>query len=92
MIAERLTYIAVECNYEESLLERSDRMTAFLKDRIRRSHFEIERVIRWLHKQDLSGVLTIYLLHLSAAHSRAAAWEARFRREFPGINIVICEE
>lgn len=92
VIAERLTYIAVECNYEESLLERSDRMTAFLKDRIRRSHFEIERVIRWLHKQDLSGVLTIYLLHLSAAHSRAAAWEARFRREFPGINIVICKE
>lgn len=92
VIAERLTYIAVECNYEESLLERSDRMTAFLKDRIRRSHFEIERVIRWLHKQDLSGVLTIYLLHLSAAHSRAAAWEARFRREFPGISIVICKE
>jgi len=49
-------------------------------------------VIRWLHKQDLSGVLTIYLLHLSAAHSRAAAWEARFRQEFPGINIVICKE
>lgn len=92
VIAERLTYIAVECNYEEALLEMSDRTTGFLKERIRRSHFEIERVIRWLHKQDLSGVLTIYLLHLSAAHSRAAAWEARFRREFPGINIVICKE
>lgn len=90
--ADRLTYIAVECNYEESLLERSDKMTLFLKDRIRHSHFEIDRVIRWLHKQDLSGVLAIYLLHLSAAHSRAAAWEARFRQEFPGINIIICEE
>lgn len=89
---DRLTYIAVECNYEESLLERSDKMTLFLKDRIRHSHFEIDRVIHWLHKQDLSGVLAIYLLHLSAAHSRAAAWEARFRQEFPGINIIICEE
>ena len=49
-------------------------------------------MIRWLHKQDLSGVLAIYLLHLSAAHSRASAWEARFRREFPGIDIVICKE
>ena len=90
--ADRLTYIAVECNYEAALLEYSDRLTVALKERIRHSHFEIDRVIRWLHKQDLSGVLTIYLLHLSAAHSRAAAWEARFRQEFPGINIVICKE
>ena len=92
VIADRLTYIAVECNYEEALLEMSDRTTGFLKERIRHSHFEIDRVIRWLHKQDLSGVLAIYLLHLSAGHSRASAWEARFRREFPGINIVICKE
>lgn len=88
----RLTYIAVECNYEAALLDRSDRLTTIIKERIRHSHFEIENVIRWLHKQDLSGVLTIWLLHLSAVHSRAAAWETRFRREFPGINIIICEE
>lgn len=92
IIADRLTYIAVECNYEEGMLERSDRTPSFLKDRIRHSHFEIENVIRWLHKQDLSGVLAIYLLHLSAGNSHAAAWEVRFAREFPGINIVICEE
>lgn len=92
VIADRLTYIAVECNYEEALLEMSDRTTGFLKERIRHSHFELSDVIRWLHKQDLSGVLTIYLLHLSAGHSRSAAWETRFRREFPGINIVICKE
>ena len=92
VIADRLTYIAVECNYEEALLEMSDRTTGFLKERIRHSHFEIDRVIRWLHKQDLSGVLAIYLLHLSAAHSRASAWEVRFRREFPGIRMVICKE
>ena len=90
--AGRLTYIAVECNYEAALLDRSDRLTTIIKERIRHSHFEIENVLRWLHKQDLSGVLTIWLLHLSAAHSRAAAWEARFRREFPGIDIIICEE
>ena len=48
-----------------------------------------ERQIRKVaHKR----VLTIYLLHLSAGHSRAAAWETRFRQEFPGINIVICKE
>lgn len=92
VLADRLTYIAVECNYEEALLARSTRLTSVLKDRIRRSHFELDRVIGWLRKLDLSGVLAIYLLHLSAAHSRAAAWQARLEREFPGIAIHICEE
>ena len=73
--ADRLTYIAVECNYEESLLNRSDRIPSVLKERIRHSHFEVSDVIRWLHKQDLSGVLTIWLLHLSAGNSRAEAWQ-----------------
>ena len=90
--ADRLTYIAVECNYEKSLLDRSDRIPSVLKERIRHSHFEVSDVIKWLHKQDLSGVLTIWLLHLSAGNSRAEAWQRRFEREFPGITIRICEE
>lgn len=91
-IVPRLTYIAVECNYEESLLTASQRIPESLKNRIRHSHFEVDDVICWLKKQDLSHVLTIYLLHLSAGNSRAAAWLARFAREFPGIKIKICEE
>ena len=91
-IIPRLTYIAIECNYEESLLAASQRIPESLKNRIRHSHFEVEDVIRWLKKQDLSHVLTIYLLHLSAGNSRAAAWQTRFVREFPGVEIQICEE
>lgn len=91
-IVPRLTYIAVECNYEESLLARSQRIPDSLKNRIRHSHFEVDNVAEWLKKQDLSGVLTVYLLHLSAANSRAAAWLERFSRTFPGINFVICDE
>lgn len=87
-----LTHIAVECNYEEGLLAESQRLTSLLKARIRRSHFEIEDVIKWIKKQDLSKVLTVYLLHLSAANSRAGAWQERFAREFPGIDFVICAE
>ena len=92
ILADKLTYIAVECNYEQSLLRSSSRANAFLKERIRHSHFEVTAVIAWLHKLDLTGVVTIYLLHLSAAHSRAAAWQERFEKEFPGIQIVICKE
>ena len=91
-IVPRLTYIAVECNYEESLLAASQRIPESLKNRIRHSHFEVRDVIRWLKKQDLSHVMTIYLLHLSAGNSRAAEWQQMFAREFPGIEIKICEE
>lgn len=91
-IVPRLTYIAVECNYEESLLAASQRIPESLKNRIRHSHFEVEDVIRWLKKQDLSRVLTIYLLHLSVGNSRAAEWYNRFTREFPGVEIQICKE
>ena len=63
-----------------------------LNDRIRHSHFEVNDVIKWLHKQDLSGVLTIWLLHLSAGNSRAEALQRRFEQEIPGISIRICEE
>lgn len=91
-IVPRLAYIAVECNYEESLLAASQRIPESLKNRIRHSHFEVQDVIRWLKKQDLSHVMTIYLLHLSAGNSRAAAWKQMFAREFPGIEIKICEE
>ena len=63
-----------------------------LKERIRHSHFEVNDVIKWLHKQDLGGVLTIFLLHLSSGNSRAEAWQRRFEREFPGIEIRICPE
>ncbi len=90
--ASGLTYIAVECNYEESLLAASQRIPESLKTRIRHSHFEVEDVIRWLKKQDLSHVMTIYLLHLSAGNSRAAEWQQMFAREFPGIDIQICKE
>lgn len=90
VVADRLTYIAVECNYEAALLERSTRLTSLLKERIRHSHFEINDVVGWLHKLDLSGVLTVYLLHLSGAHANEERWMQRFRQEFPGLEVRIC--
>mgnify|MGYP004470600335 FL=1 len=86
------TQIAVECNYEESLLAQQTKIPEKRKDRIRHSHFEVRHVIAWLHKQDLSKTTDIYLLHLSAGNSRAAAWRTVFEREFPGIHIRICKE
>ncbi len=89
-IISRPTYIAVECNYEESILAASVHLPDSLKERIRHSHFEVGDVIKWLRKQDMSGVLSVWLLHLSDANSRADKWRGRFRREFPGVDIRVC--
>ncbi len=91
-IISKPTYIAVECNYEESALAASTRMPDSLKERIRHSHFEVDRVLAWLKKQELCGVITVWLLHLSDANSRAEKWLRRFRKELPGIDVRVCSK
>ncbi len=86
------TYIAVECNYEESALAASTHMPDSLKERIRHTHFEVDKVLTWLKKQELCGVITIWLLHLSDVNSRAEKWLRRFRKELPGIDVRVCSK
>lgn len=87
-----LTQVAIECNYADELLARLTRLPDKVKERIRRSHMEIETTIKYLHKLDLSDVRTIYLLHMSSSSGNAGQFLDRFEREFPGINIHICAE
>ena len=87
-----LTQVAIECNYEDELLSRLSRLPDKVKERIRRSHMEIDTTIRYLHKLDLSKVQKIWLLHMSSSSGNAGRFLDRFEREFPGINIHICEE
>ena len=87
-----LTQVAIECNYEDELLSRLFRLPDKVKERIRRSHMEIDTTIRYLHKLDLSKVQKIWLLHMSSSSGNAGRFLDRFEREFPEINIHICEE
>ena len=88
----RLTEIAVECNYDDAILARSERMPESLKCRIRHTHMEVGSCIRYLHKLDLSCVQRVWLLHLSAGNSNEEEWMRRFRQEFPGLDVRICPE
>lgn len=90
--ASRLDYIAVECNYEDALLGLSTKLPESLKTRIRHTHFEIEDVVNWMHRQDLSRVKTVWLLHLSDSNSLESSWLDRFYREFPGITFHVCKK
>ncbi len=65
-----LTIIAIEANYSEAALRKSDEATK-RKTRSLRYHMSIERVLGFLAVNDLSSVQEIHLLHLSDAHSDA---------------------
>lgn len=76
----RLTHLLIECNYEMAIL-RHNLYTRKLDPELAKitinNHMELGAVKRFLHRQDLSLVREIHLLHLSAQNSDAE----RFKRE-----------
>lgn len=61
---DHLTEIAVECNYSEDGFDESE-LPAVVRERIKNSHFSLERVLDFLAANDLRRVKQIHLLHLS---------------------------
>lgn len=64
-----LNIIALECNYEEEILDRCSHLPAKVVHRIRNSHMELGRVCVYLRRLDLSKCRKVYLMHLSDACS-----------------------
>lgn len=82
---------AVEANYDEAILSRSERMPDKVKDRVRNTHMDILRCCKWLEKLDKSRLREVYLMHLSAGSSD----EWRFRQLAqdvlgPAVHVVVC--
>lgn len=83
-----LNYIMIECNYALDIVENNS-LEPIVKKRLRKSHFELENVKKFLLANDLSKVKKIYLLHLSDGNSDAA----RFKKEImqlTGIPVEVC--
>lgn len=75
-----LNIIAIECNYAADILQANVEAGAIpttLRNRLLRSHFNLENVKAFLKANDLSKVEQIWLLHLSTGNSDAG----RFKRE-----------
>ncbi len=86
-----LNYIMIECNYSNDILEQNKSISKTQKNRLYKSHFELENVKEFLRNQDLSKVKEIYLMHLSNANSD----ELRFKNEImalTGIPTIVCQE
>lgn len=83
--------LALEANYDKDILARCERMPDKVKERVIRSHMEIETLCRYLQSLDLSQCRTLYLLHLSNASSSEGDFVNRVRRVVPGhVHVTAC--
>lgn len=67
-----LDHIMVECNYKKEILQQNIEkglVLECLKNRITKSHFELENVKEFLRSSDLSNTKNIVLIHLSSQNS-----------------------
>ncbi len=86
-----LNILAIEANYDKTVLARCEKLPEKVRHRITNSHMEIDTLCDYLATLDLSACREIHLLHLSDATSREAEFIAKVARNVPkGIKIKAC--
>ena len=75
-----LNILAIEANYDRTILDRCEKLPDKVRHRITNSHMEIDTLCDYLRSLDLSECREIYLLHLSDAMSN----EGKFLRKVIG--------
>ena len=83
--------LAVEANFQQDILERSERMPEKTKHRVSNTHMEIDRLCQCLRRMDLSRCREIYLLHLSSAMSHEGQFINKVARAVPRhVTVSVC--
>ena len=83
--------LAVEANFQTSILERCERMPEKTRHRISNTHMEIDKLCECLGRMDLSRCQEIFLLHLSAATSHEGQFVNKVARAVPPhVKISVC--
>lgn len=90
VFADEVTMYALECNYDENILERNEHIIEKVKERTKRSHMEIGRLLAYIEKCDLSKCRNVYLLHLSAACSNERDFVRRVQDKCGNVPVTAC--
>lgn len=75
--------MAVEANFQQDILDRSERMPEKTKHRVSNTHMEIDKLCECLRRMDLGRCREIYLLHLSSAMSHEGQFIHKVMRSVP---------
>ena len=88
-----INLLALEANYDASILARCERMPEKVRHRVTNSHMEIQTLCWYLRTLDLSECRALYLLHLSNAASSEGYFIERVRQVVPQhVQVIVCEE
>lgn len=88
-----LNILAIEANFDRTVLEKSEKLPEKTKDRITKTHMEIDVLCDYLRSLDLSECREIHLLHLSDAMSREREFILKVKDAVPeGIAVTACEK
>lgn len=83
--------LAVEANFQQDILDRSERMPEKTKQRVSNTHMEIDKLCECLHRMDLSRCREVYLLHLSSAMSHEGHFINKVVRAVPRhVKVSVC--
>lgn len=85
--------LAVEANFQQDILDRSERMPEKTKHRVSNTHMEIDRLCDCLRRMDLSRCREVYLLHLSSAMSHEGHFINKVVRAVPRhVKVSVCQK
>ena len=68
-------YLMIEINYQQEFIDRavnSGKLETTVRNRVMRSHHELNTALEWLKKVDKSKLRHIYIMHLSGGNADAA--------------------
>lgn len=83
--------LAVEANFDETILDRCERMPEKVRKRIRNTHMEIDVLCGCLRRMDLSRCREVFLLHLSDATSHEGHFINKVTRAVPRwVKVTAC--
>ena len=75
--------LALEANFQQDILDRSERMPEKTKRRVSNTHMEIDKLCECLRRMDLRSCRELWLLHLSSAMSHEGQFVNKVIRAVP---------
>lgn len=75
--------LALEANFQQDILDRSERMPEKTKKRVSNTHMEIDKLCECLRCMDLRSCRELWLLHLSSAMSHEGQFVNKVMRAVP---------
>ena len=75
--------LALEANFQQDILARSERMPEKTKKRVSNTHMEIDKLCECLRRMDLRSCRELWLLHLSSAMSHEGQFVYKVQRAVP---------